>query len=44
MKIEDMKKIAEQLGYKFEVNADGTEERVVRPDGSVAIVVRRPPK
>lgn len=30
-------------GYRIEVDPDGTE-RVIRPDGTVAVIARRPPE
>jgi hypothetical protein len=32
---------AERLGYRFERSPDGTEERMIRPDGSVAVYARK---
>lgn len=32
---------AARLGYRFERSADGLEERMVRPDGTVAVYARR---
>jgi hypothetical protein len=36
-----LKAIAEAVGYRFERSADGTEERMIRPDGTVAVIARK---
>lgn len=36
-----VKEWAIQLGYRFEALEDGSGERMVRPDGSVALVARK---
>ena len=38
----DMEAVSKLLGYRFETNADGTEERMYRPDGTLALIVRKP--
>jgi hypothetical protein len=37
-----VRQMALARGYHIETNADGTEERVIRPDGTVAIIARKP--
>lgn len=32
---------AKRRGYRFEFSEDGNEERLIRPDGTVAIFARR---
>jgi hypothetical protein len=41
--LELVKKLAAEQGYRFEVDTDGTE-RMIRPDGTVALVARPPKK
>jgi hypothetical protein len=33
----------ERLGYRVEVGADGKVERILRPDGTVAMTVQKAP-
>lgn len=40
--LSELKKAAARLGYRFEVSADGREERLIRPDGTVAVIARKP--
>jgi hypothetical protein len=35
-----LKRMAEQRGCRFEIDADGTE-RMIRPDGTVAVIARK---
>ncbi len=37
---EHVKAEAIRRGYRFEVSEDGLEERLVRPDGTVAVIAR----
>lgn len=39
-----LKEWANRLGYTFVVSEDGTEERMLRPDGSLALIARRAAK
>ncbi len=32
----------ERRGYRLEVSDDGREERLIRPDGTVAVIARKP--
>lgn len=36
-----LKRMALASGYRFEVNEDGNEERMYRPDGSLALTASR---
>jgi hypothetical protein len=38
---ETLRQAAIARGYRFEVSTDGNEERMIRPDGSVAVIARR---
>ena len=38
--LSDLKAKSIELGYRFEISDDGNEERMIRPDGIVAIVAR----
>lgn len=39
--LDELKAMSVALGYRFEIDADGTE-RMIRPDGSVALIARKP--
>lgn len=39
-----LRREAERRGYRFELSEDGTEERMIRPDGTVAVIARRTQK
>lgn len=41
--LEAAKAEAIRRGYRFEVSEDGQEERMIRPDGTVAVIARRKP-
>jgi hypothetical protein len=41
--LDALKKIVLARGYRIEVDADGTE-RLIRPDGTVAVIAHRPEK
>ena len=38
--LEWLKHMASLTGYRFEVSQEGTEERMIRPDGTVAVIAR----
>lgn len=38
--LEQIKALAIEQGFRFEVDEDGTE-RAIRPDGTVAVIARR---
>lgn len=40
----ELKALSYLLGYRVESSPDGLEERLIRPDGSVALVARRRPQ
>ena len=42
--LEILKGVLAPLGYRFEVSPDGQEERMYRPDGTLALVARRTPQ
>lgn len=39
-----LKRLSLAKGYRFEVSADGSVERMIRPDGTVAVTARKTPK
>jgi hypothetical protein len=39
--LEAFKQIAIACGYRVEVSADGKQEKLIRPDGSVAVVATK---
>lgn len=41
--LERIKELIAKVGYRVERDADGTE-RVIRPDGSVAVIARPKPQ
>ena len=41
MTLDEMKTLAVAIGYRIEVSADGNEERLIRHDGTVAVIARR---
>jgi hypothetical protein len=41
--LELAKRLAIEQGYRFEIDNDGTE-RMIRPDGTVALIARPPKK
>lgn len=36
-----VKQLAVAAGYRFEVSEDGNTERMIRPDGTVAVIARK---
>lgn len=40
--LELLKRLGQERGYRFTIDADGTE-RMYRPDGSLAVIARRRP-
>ena len=38
--LELLKALSIQLGYSFVISKDGQEERMIRPDGTVALIAR----
>jgi hypothetical protein len=36
-----LKELSKEMGYRIETNDDGTEERLIRSDGTVALVARK---
>jgi hypothetical protein len=40
--LEQLKAVAAARGYRIEVSPDGKEERMIRRDGTVAVIARRP--
>lgn len=39
--LEALKTIAVACGYRIEVSPDGKQEKLIRPDGSVAVVATK---
>jgi hypothetical protein len=41
MTLNELKALVTRVGYRFDTSPDGTEERLIRPDGTVAVIARK---